>query len=148
MDLYARIETDMKSALKEGNAVKVSVLRMVISAAKMLVIEKNLKSVSEGDILQILQRQIKQRKESIEQFEKGKRQDLADKESQELKILESYLPKQLSEDEIKSIIKEAIAETGARAKSDMGKVMKVVTEKTRGRADGKLVSQLVTGMLQ
>lgn len=138
----------MKAALKEGNSIKLSTLRMLISAIKMFEIDKKVKAAEDGDILQILQKQVKQRKESIDQFTKGNRPDLAEKEAKELKILESYLPKQLNEEELMSIIKEAMAETGAATKSDMGKVMKAVTEKTRGRADGRTVSQLVASLLK
>jgi len=148
MELHRRLEDDMKAALKEGDSIKLSVLRMVVSAVKTLQIEKNVKAAEETDILQILQKQVKQHRESIEQFEKGKRQDLADKEIKELKILESYMPKQLSEEEVTAIVKEAIAETGAVAKSDMGKVMKQVMDKVKGRADGKVVNQAVMRLLK
>lgn len=146
IELYQKIEADMKHALKEGNAIRLSCLRMALSAIKTLEIEK--KNLEEADILQIIQRQIKQHKESIEQFEKGKRPDLADKEAKELKILEGYMPKQLSEEEILTIIKEAISETGVVAKSDAGRVMKAVMDKVRGKADGKVVNQLVMGLLR
>ena len=148
MSLYQTIENDMRQALKAGDAVKLSVLRMVVAAVKTFAIDKNVKEAPEGDVLQILQKQIKQHKESVTQFEQGSRHDLAEKELLELKVLEGYMPKQLGEDEILAIIKAAIAETGASTKADMGKVMKAITEKTRGRADGKLVSTLVTGLLK
>ena len=148
MNLYKRLEDDMKGALKGGDAVKLSVLRMVISAVKMLEIEKNIKAPGEGDVLQILQKQIKQRKESIAQFEKGNRQDLVDKEASELKILEAYMPKQLSEEELTVVVKDSIAETGAKVKADMGKVMKVVMGKVAGKADGKSVNQILLRFLK
>ena len=148
MNLYKRLEDDMKGALKGGDTIKLSVLRMVISAVKMLEIEKNIKEPDEADVLQILQKQIKQRKESITQFEKGNRQDLVDKEAAELKILESYMPKQLSEEELTAVIKDAIAETGAAVKADMGKVMKVVMGKVAGKADGKSVNQILLRFLK
>ncbi len=147
MNLYQRIESDMKAALKEGDSIKLSVVRMVISAVKTFAIEKNIKQPEETDILQIIQRQIKQHKESIESFEKGKRQDLADKEARELKILEAYMPQQLSEEELLVLIKEAISETGATSKSEVGRVMKIVMEKVKGRSDGKTVNQLVMRLL-
>lgn len=147
MGLYEQIETDMKRALKEGDAIKLSCLRMLIAAIKVAVIDRKVKNLEEADILQLIQKQIKQHKESIEQFEKGKRQDLVDKEARELKILELYMPINLSEPEILAIIKEAISETGAQAKSDAGKVMKVVMDRVRGRADGKIINQLVLGLL-
>lgn len=148
MSLYHVIENDIKAAMKGGDSVKLSVLRMLLSAVKTFAIEKNLREPADTDILQILQRQIKQHKESIDQFTKGKRQDLSDKESKELKILETYMPKQLSEEELLVIIKAAIAETGASTKADLGSVMKAVTEKVKGRSDGKVVIGLVTGLLK
>lgn len=148
MNLQNRIENDMRTALKEGNADRLSVLRMLLSAIKTYGIDKNIKSVEDGDVLQIIQKQIKQRKESIDQFIKGNRQDLADKEKKELNTLESYMPAQLGEDELTAIVKDAIASTGATSKSEIGKVMKVVMEKTRGRADGKAINQLVMKFLK
>jgi uncharacterized protein YqeY len=149
MELGERIRADMKSALKTGDAKRLSVLRMVISEIKQLEIDKNLKAPpAETDIMQILSRQIKQHKESIEQFKKGNRPDLADKEASELSILESYMPAQMSEDEVVAIVKTAISETGAIAKSETGKVMKAVMEKARGRVDGKTVNQIVMKLLK
>lgn len=147
MSLYERIENDMKSALKEGDPARLSVLRMLVSAVKTLVIDKNLKSPQDADVLQLLQRQVKQHKESVEQFKKGNRQDLADKELKELEILEAYMPKQLSEEELTVIVKEAISDLGAKTKADMGKVMKAVMEKAKGRTDGKVVNELVMKFL-
>lgn len=146
IELYRKIEADMKHALKEGDAIKLSCLRMALSAIKTLEIEK--KDMEEADVLQIIQRQIKQHKESIEQFEKGERPDLADKEAKELAILEAYVPKQLNEDELLTIIKGVISETGAAAKSDAGRVMKAVMDKVRGRADGKVVNRVVMSLLR
>jgi uncharacterized protein len=148
MSTLERLESEARAALKEGNAMKVSVLRMVISAVKTLMIEKNLKAADEGEVLQILQKQIKQHKDSIAQFEKGKRQDLVDKEAQELTILEAYMPKQLSEQEVTAIVKEVISETGLSSKADKGKVIKAVMEKVKGRSDGKVINDLVTSMLK
>jgi len=148
MSLYERIEEDMKDALKNREPERLSVLRMLVSEAKLMVIDKNLKSIGDADIIQILRRQIKQHKDSIEQFKNGLRQDLADKEARELNILESYMPESLSDSEILNIVKAAIAETGAVTKSEMGKVMKIVMEKTKGSADGKIISQIVSGLLK
>ena len=147
MELYKTIENDVKSAMKGGEAVKLSVLRMVLSAIRMHAIEKNVKEVADADVLQIMQRQIKQHKESIEQFEKGKRSDLADKELAELEILESYMPEKMSEDELLALIKYVIKDTGASAKTDIGKVMKLAMERAKGRADGKTINQLVADLL-
>ena len=148
MSLYNNIENDIKIALKAGDAVKVSVLRMVMAALKTLMIDKKLQQLDESDTIQIVQRHIKQHKESIEQFTKGNRPDLAEKEKVELKILEAYMPKQLSEDEVTVIINEIIASSGISSKTEMGKVMKLVMEKAKGKADGKLISQLVSKLLK
>jgi hypothetical protein len=148
MSLNERFESDMKTALKEGNALKLSVLRMLVTSVRKIQTDNNSKSVSEGDVLQILQRHMKQHKESIAQFESGNRKDLADKELAELKVLEAYMPEQLSEEELAAVVKEAIAESGAKTKAEMGRVMKLVMEKTKGRCDGKVISQLVLSSLQ
>jgi len=147
MGLYQTIDRDCKAALKEKDPIRVSVLRMVIAAVKMLEIQKNLTEVSDADVISILQRQIKQRKESIDQFTKGARADLADKEAAELKVLERYMPRQLSAEELESAVKSVIAETGAASKADIGKVMKAVMERIKGTADGKAVSQAVSRLL-
>jgi uncharacterized protein YqeY len=148
MSLYQKIESDMKEAMRQKDTAKLSVLRMFVSAVKTMQIEKNLRDVPDGEALKILQTQIKQHKESIAQFEKGNRPDLVSKEAAELAVLESYMPRQLTEDEIAAIIKDAISETGAATKQDMGRVMKLVMEKVAGRADGKLVNALVMKMLK
>jgi uncharacterized protein YqeY len=148
MNLYQKIESDMKSAMKDGNAVKLSVLRMLVSAVRALEIDKKIKILPETEVVQVLQKQIKQRRESIEQFTKGNRTDLADKELVEMKILETYLPAQLSESEVESLVKATISETGASMKSDTGKVMKAVMEKAKGACDGKTVNQVVMRFLK
>jgi hypothetical protein len=148
MSLFDRLDSETKAALKAGDALKVSVLRMVISAAKTLMIEKNLKAADDGDVLQILQKQVKQHRDSIAQFEKGKRQDLVDREAKELAILETYMPKQLNETELAAIVKEVISETGLSSRADKGKVMKAVLEKVKGQADGKAINDLVNSMLK
>jgi len=148
MNLREKLESDMKAALKDGNALKLLVLRMLISAIKQCEIDKNIKPPQEVDILPILQRQVKQHKESIEQFKKGNRQDLADKEASELKILESYLPEQLTEEALTALVKAAITEIDAKSKSDMGKVMKLIMEKAKGKCDGKTVNQIIMRFLK
>ena len=121
---------------------------MVLSTIKTLQIEKNIKSLDDDGVIQILQRHAKQHRESIDQFGKGGRQDLVDKEKSELKILDEYLPKQMTEDDLMVLVKLAITETGAVMKSDTGKVMKVVMEKVKGKADGKTINRLVGGLLK
>lgn len=148
MELYKKLESDMKSALKNSDALKLSVLRMAISAIRLMEIEKKLTKIEDGDVYGVIQKQIKQHKDSIEQFEKGCRDDLAGKEKSELVILESYMPKQLSADEVEAIVKEVIAETGAITKAETGKVMKMVLEKAKGSTDGKTVNQIVLKFLK
>jgi uncharacterized protein len=148
MKLYGKIEDDIKSALKAQDALKVSVLRMVLAAVKTLEIDRKIKRAQDNDVLSIIQKQIKQHKDSIEQFGKGGRKDLEDKEKKELVILESYMPEQLTEDELENIVKEAIASTGAQTKSDVGKVMKEAMDKGKGRADGKAVNQVAMRILK
>jgi len=146
--ILEKIDSDLKEAMKKKDSVKVSTIRMLRAAIKNLAIEKRTESLEEADVLQIISKQVKQHKDSIGQFIKGGRTDLAEKESQELEILKSYLPPALSNEEIVAIVNEAIAEVGAQTKRDMGKVMKVVMEKVRGRADGKTVSQVVAEQLK
>lgn len=148
MDLYKELEGDAKKSLKAGDSVRLSVLRMLISDIKKLQIDNNVSSLKDTELLQIIQRHIKRHKESIAQFQKGNRQDLVEKEAKELGILEKYMPKQLSETEIMAIVKEAITATGASGRSDLGKVMKLVMEKTRGRAEGRLVNRLISDILK
>jgi uncharacterized protein YqeY len=147
MSLYKRLEDDMRQALKAKDAVRLSVLRMLISAVKMFEIEKNIKEPEDKDVIQIVQRQVKQHRDSIDQFTKGGRMDLAVKETEELKILETYLPRQMNEDELLVIIKGVIADLGAIKKSETGRVMKAVMEKVQGGSDGKTVNQLVMKLL-
>lgn len=147
-ELYNTLNDDYKVALKARDSLKVSVLRMLISAIKMVEIQKNIKAAEDEDVLQIIQKQVKQRKDSIDQFLKGNRKDLADKETLELRILESYMPKQLAESELREIVTSVITEIGALTKADAGKVMKAVMDKVRGKADGKTVNTIVTSMLK
>ena len=148
MSLNERLESDVKKAMKEGDPLRVSVLRMVLSAVKTLQIEKNIKSLDDEGVIQILQRHVKQHRESIEQFGKGGRPDLVEKERAELKILEEYLPKPLTDEELTAVIKAVISETGAAGKAATGTVMKAVMERVKGKADGKAVSNLVQSIFQ
>lgn len=147
MSIYETINEDYKAALKGKDALKVSVLRMVIAAVKMLELQKSLTAVDDADAVQVIQKQAKQRKESIDQFLKGDRKDLADKEAAELKILEAYMPRQMTAEELKDVVRSVIAEIGAAGKADTGRVMKAVMERVRGKADGKAVNQVVAGLL-
>lgn len=125
--------------------LKTSVLRLLLSAVGYFEIQKGGAgyAASEDDILAVLQKEVKQRKDSIEQFKAGNRQDLVDKETKELEILQTYLPAQMSKEEIRTIVKEAITQTEATSIADMGKVMGALMPKVKGRADGGLISKIV-----
>jgi uncharacterized protein YqeY len=142
MGLRENIDADVKDALKSGAKDKLSTLRMLSAALKNKQIDKR-RPLTEEEVIETVRSLIKQRKDSIEQFLKGGRQDLVDKESAEVTVLEGYLPQQLSREEIEAMVRDAIAQTGAQGAKDMGKVMKAVLAATGGRADGKLVSELV-----
>ena len=145
--LIEKIETDFKGALKGRNEIVLSTLRMLKAAIKNKEIDKKVKVLSEPEILEVIRKQIKQRRDSISEFEKAKRLDLVDKEKRELAALEQYLPCQLTEGELKTLIQKAIQEAGAKTKADMGKVMKAIMPQVTGKADGKQVSQLVSQLL-
>lgn len=145
--LFDRIQADLKQAMLTKDALRTSVLRLFVSAARYYQVEKSLPALGNEDVIQVLKRQAKQRRDSIESFAAANRTDLAEKERQELAILESYLPQQLSETEIVALVKIAISETGATSKAQAGLVMKSVMPKLQGRADGKVVSQIVMKLL-
>jgi hypothetical protein len=147
MSLEERIENEFKAALKQRDKIKVSTLRMLKADIINTKLDQNKKALKDEEIVKIIQRQVKQHKDSIEQFEKGKRPDLVEKEKKELDILLSYMPEQLSLEELKKIIADTIKELEATGKGEMGKVMKSVMERVKGRADGKKVSQIVLNML-
>jgi len=141
--LEEKILNDYKEAMKSRDALKSSTLSFLRAEMINLAIAKKKKVLDDNDTIAVIKKQIKQRQDSIEQFTKGSRLDLADKEAKELEILKSYLPPELPAEEIKKIIEEAIVTTGAQDMKDMGKVMKEAGAKIAGRADGKLVSDLV-----
>ena len=147
MKFEEKLENEYKTALKAGDAVKVSTLRMLKAEINNVKLTQSKTEMKEGEIIKIVQRQIKQHKDSIEQFEKGNRPELVEKEKKELAILSKYMPEQLSEEELKKIITDTIKELEATSKKDMGKVIKTVMEKAKGKAEGKTVSQFVSGML-
>ena len=146
MGLREKIDADVKEALKSGAKEKVSTLRMLNAALKNKQIDKR-RPLTEEEVVETVRTLIKQRKDSIEQFTKGGRQDLVDKETAEVTVLEAYLPAQLSREEVDAMVREAIAQTGAQGAKDMGKVMKALLPLVGGRADGKLVSELVKNAL-
>jgi len=145
--LEEKIFNDYKQALKNKETIRSSTLSFLRSEIGNALIEKRKKNLDDAEVISIIKKQIKQHQDSIEQFKKGNRQDLVDKETRELEILKSYLPEELSVEEVKKIVEEAIRETQAAEPKDMGKVMKVVLAKIAGKADGKLVSELVKARL-
>jgi uncharacterized protein YqeY len=147
MSLKEQIESDTKEAMKARDSERVSALRMVSSAIKNKMIEVRPNDLTDDDVIGVLKKLSKQRKDSIEQFQKAGRDDLAEKEQRELAVLEKYLPEQMSEQQITQIVEATIAEMGASSMKDMGKVMGAVTGKTQGAADNKLVSQIVKSKL-
>jgi uncharacterized protein len=142
MGLRDKIETDTKDALKSGAKDKVSTLRMLNAALKNKQIDKR-RPLTEDEVIETVRSLIKQRRDSVEQFAKGGRQDLVDKETAEIIVLEAYLPTQLSREELAVMVGDAVAQTGAQGAKDMGKVMKALIPMVGGRADGKLISELV-----
>ena len=146
MGIKEQLKNDMKEAMKAKDKVKLSTIRMIMSLIKNAEIDKR-GELTDEEIIGLLQKYAKQRKESIEMYEKGGRQDLVEKEKAELAIVESYLPEQLDENEIKNIVKSTIEEVGASSVKDMGKVMKAVMPKLRGRADGSVVNRIVKELL-
>jgi uncharacterized protein YqeY len=149
MNLSQRIDADLKEAMRARDAAKLGVLRMLKSALKYAAIEKSGTEgeLDEAEATQVLRKQVKQRQDSIESFEKGGRAELAEKEKCELEVLNQYLPAGLSGEELSRLVKETIAEVGATSKAQMGAVMKALTPKVAGRADGRTVSQEVQRQL-
>jgi uncharacterized protein YqeY len=136
----------MKQAMKDKEALKLSVIRMLKAALKNEEIHQG-RTLTEDDELAILTRELKQRQDSLHEFEKAGRSDLAEKTRLEIEVVKSYLPEELSEDELREMIREAISQVSATSKKDMGKVMSILMPKVKGRADGKLVNQMVSELL-
>ena len=164
MTIKEKIQEDFKKFLKEKKEIEVSTIRMLNAAVFNREKEKRYKlskekpdfkekelekesQLTDEEISQVVSSEVKKRKEAIEEFGKGKRSDLVEKEKREMEILKKYLPEQLSEEEIKKLIKEAIKKTGASSQKDMGKVMAALMLKLRGRAEGGLVSKIVREVL-
>ena len=144
--MLKQLQEDMKAAMKGKDSDKVSVLRMVISDAKKYELDKG-ETADEAVVVSIIQKAIKMRAESVEQYRKGGREDLAEKETKEQEILKAYMPEALSEEELDAALKKIIDETGASTQKDIGKVMGKVMAEFRGRVDGKAVQQKVSAML-
>jgi len=144
--LAARIESEMVAAMKAKERMRVDTLRFVRAALDNKRIEKR-GPLTDEDVIGVLSNQAKQRRDSIDQFTAGGREELAAKEAAELAIIEEYLPAQMEEAELRRVVAEAITESGAASPKEMGKVMAVLMPKVKGRADGKLVNQLVRELL-
>lgn len=146
MSLKARISDDLKTAMRGGDAARRDAIRLVLAALKQREVDER-KELSDADVIAIVDKMIKQRRESIALFEKGGRQDLADKEKFELGVLQAYMPQALSDAEIENAVAAALQESGAKGPSDMGKVMAALKPKLAGRADMSKVSALVKSRL-
>jgi uncharacterized protein YqeY len=146
MSLLEKIQNEMKEALRKGDQVRLSVLRMALSSINYAEIEQQ-KKLDDAAVLTVLAKEAKKRRESIEAFEKGNRPELAAKEKAELAILSEYLPAQMGRDEIVVLARKIISDTGAKGPGDKGKVMAQLMPQTKGKADGKLVSDIVIELL-
>jgi len=147
MGLKEELNDQMKASMKSGDKVRLSTIRMLLSEIKNAEIAKR-GELTDEELMAVISKEAKVRKESIEEFSKGGRQDLVDKESKELKVLEEYLPEQMSEDELRRTIGETIEQVGASSPGDIGKVMGSLMPRIRGKADGKLANQIAREMLE
>jgi uncharacterized protein YqeY len=149
VNLSQRVDSDLKTAMREKNATTLGVLRLLKAAIMNAAIEKlgAQGQLSDADATQVIRKQVKQRQDSIESFEKGGRPELVAKEKEELSILQSYLPQAMSSDELSKVVRETITEVGASSKTQMGVVMKALQAKVAGRADGKTLSAEVQKQL-
>jgi uncharacterized protein YqeY len=146
MPLLDQLNTDLKAAMRAREELKLSVLRMLLSAVNYAEIAQQ-KKLDDGGILQVIQKEIKQRRESIEAFEKGNRPELAAKEKAEMAMLQAYVPAQMSRDEIITLVQQVLAEVGAKGPGDKGKLMQKLMPQVRGKADGNEVNSIVTELL-
>lgn len=146
MSLNEQLIEAMKTAMKARESLRLNAIRLIRTAIKNREIDER-RELDDQEVIGVLSTLVKQRKESAQVYREGGRPELAEKEEQELAIIQEFLPTQLGEEEIRAIIEAAVSETGAASMKDMGKVMKVVTGKTLGRADGRLVSELVKARL-
>lgn len=147
MPLMEQLTADMKDAMKQGEKERLSVIRLVRGAIRQAEIDGK-KTLSDDEIIDVLTKEVKMRRDSIEEFERGGRTDLVDKTKSEIAILIPYLPEQLSADEVKKIVENAVAEVGATTAKDMGKVMGILMPRVKGRTDGKLVNEIVRSLLK
>ncbi|MDQ6421119.1 GatB/YqeY domain-containing protein [Paenibacillus sp. LHD-117] len=147
MNLSERLTDDMKQAMKSQDKFKLTTIRMMRASVKNLEIDLR-RPLDDNEVLDILSREIKIRKDSLQEFKKAGRDDLVTGLAAEIEIISQYLPEQLTEEEIQEIVRQTIQELGASSKAEMGKVMSALMPKTKGRADGKLVNQFVQQFLQ
>jgi uncharacterized protein YqeY len=146
MALREQLNEDIKTAMKARDSERLGALRLLSAAAKQREVDERI-TLDDAALIAIVEKEIKKRRESIAQYEKGQRQDLADKEKFEISVIEAYLPKQLSQAEVDAIVAEALASTGAKTPADMGKVMGVLKPKLAGKADMGKVSAMVKAKL-
>jgi len=146
MTLKDRITDDMKAAMRAKEAERLSTIRMLLAAIKQREVDERI-TLDDAAVVSVIEKMMKQRRDSIEQYEKAQRQDLADKEKYEMSVLQGYLPQGLSPGEVEAIVAEALASSGAKTAADMGKVMAIVKPKVAGRADMGKVSALVKSKL-
>jgi uncharacterized protein YqeY len=147
MSLQERLAPEIKAATLAKETDRLNALRSLKSAVGYAQIERKTETLSDADFMAVVQKEVKKRRDAIEQFEKGGRPELAEKERKELAVLETFLPKGLSPEELEQLVKAVIQEVGATSKKDMGPVMKAVQAKAAGRADGKTISALVGKLL-
>ncbi len=148
MSLREKIPQDLKDALRSKKALELTVLRMLQSSIRNKEIEKNKKELSDEEVIEVVGSEIKKRKEASAEFEKVNRQDAADKEKAEIEILMKYMPRQLTEDEIRAEVKKAITGADAKGTKDLGKVMKIIIPAVKGKADGSTVTKIVKEELE
>lgn len=141
-ELFKKLQEDMKAALKSGNKDRLSTIRMLISEIKKIQIDSK-KEITDEDVISVLQKYLKQRKEAYSQYSSAGRTDLAEKELFEINVVQEYLPKPLSEEELSNMVDQVIKQLGATSQKDMGKVIKAVMEKVKGQAEGSVVSGIV-----
>ena len=141
--LEDQLQKDYIQAMKDRDAVKSSTVNFLRAQIKNVRIEKRSETLEDKDVVTVIKKQIKQRQDSIEQYEKGGRKDLADKEAAEMAILKTYLPEELSGEVLQQLVDHAVAETGAQSMKDMGNVIKAVAAKAQGKADNRVISELV-----
>jgi uncharacterized protein len=147
MPLQQTIQDEIKKAMLAKDAERLSTLRLLKSALGYVQIEKKTDSLSDVDVVSVIQKEVKKRRDSVEQYEAGNRPELAAKEKQEIAVLETFLPKPLAAEELEQVVRATIQELGATSKKDMGGVIKAVQAKAAGRADGKTISTAVTKLL-